>query len=272
MTKKGGNVILRRRAARELEPAIHPPEPIPEPTTQPMPQPAPVVEVHIPPPKPKRKKRKKIKKQERPSEHPTHPVLILAAGTEVSWEKKIGSAKQLLALGKDTVLGRIIRQVRERGVEPTLVTHREDFINTAKDVIYYEPASRATIADTLLHTQDLWGGQTVILLGDTVFGNATLNMVLAHRGPLTAFGNSAEIFAFSFRDDDHDHLISTLEKVIADPLCKKGSPWLIYRVYCGKRPDSSHIVKYSFKFSKEATGDIDSLHEYNAMCKIAGGL
>ena len=269
MTKKGGNVILRRRARKPdhvPHPSVkrsRPPERTPPP---PPAQAPPQAAIPVKPLPPKRKRKV------RPRHKDKHPILILAAGTEVAWEKKIGTAKQLLPMDGDTVLGRIIRQVRERGVEPILVTHREDFVNTAKDVVHYEPASRNTIADTILNTQDLWAGQTVILLGDTVFGNATLNMILAHRGPFTAFGNSSEIFAFSFNDDSHEHFISTLEKTIADPHCWKASPWQIYRIYCGKRPDQSYIDKYTFEFARDATGDIDSLQEYNAMRKIAGGL
>lgn len=266
---KGGNVILRRRETSKPDSSS------PKPSTEPE-----VAEIVIgtesellplPELKPKPKRKRKSRKLHEPKDV-TPIVLILAAGTEAGWEKKIGKAKQLLRLGKECVLARIIRQVRERGYEPVLVTHREDFIDVARDLAYYEPASRASIADTILHTQELWGDQATILLGDVVFGAATLDMVMAHRGAWTAFGNGAEIFAFSFQREDHEYFISTLKKVIAHPLCKKGAPWQIYRIYCGKRPEWRHIDGHTFKYTRDATGDIDSHYEYRAMRRIAGKL
>lgn len=193
-------------------------------------------------------------------------VLILCAGEMCLWEDN--SPRQFWSVGSETVLGRIVRQSRQSGGEPIIVTHRQDLRENSMGCQYFEPERRRTIAETWLYTRELWREQTVILLGDVVFGELTMKNSLAYRGPMKMIGNSAEIFAFTFPEQEHERVAKMLYQVNAET--KKGSPHLIYRCWCGLSYTNGNLTKGSFQWVWDRTTDIDSREEYEAARKVWG--
>lgn len=197
-------------------------------------------------------------------------VLVLCAGPLLPWEE--GWAKQLrpVALSDpETVLGRIVRQVRENGHEPIVVTHRWDIREGAPDVGHFEPECRRTIAETWLYTRELWREQTAVLLGDVIHGAATMRETLAHRGSMMMVGDSAEIYAFTFPAEEHDRVAETLYRVDLETL--KGSPWEIYRKWCGFPYRSGQREDEVFHLVWDRTGDIDGKRQYLGALTIDWG-
>lgn len=123
-------------------------------------------------------------------------VLILASGIQ----DRFGQGellKQLLWAGRETIIARIIRQVRERGLEPTIVTHR--FQLHFDGVQHVEPVKRRWKVESLLAVDDYWGKKrTFVLLGDVVYQGHVLNRILDCKARDMFFGNYAEIFAYMF--------------------------------------------------------------------------
>jgi len=198
-------------------------------------------------------------------ELPDVAVLILCAGNAAAWEGD--QPVQLRKLpGGETVLERIIRQVQGHGHEPIIITWRDDIKSSTPDLEHYEPARRRTIADTWLHTKELWREQTVILLGDTVYGKQTIKETLAYRGTMKAIGNSAEIFAFTFSANEHDKLAEVLYEVNRDT--EKGAPWLIYRRWIGVAYTNGKREAEVFRGVWDRTADIDSSNSWRGVCKF----
>lgn len=193
-------------------------------------------------------------------------VLILCAGNKYQWEINENVAQQLLPIAGTTVLRRTVAQVGKHGYEPVVVTHRDDIRNHVPDVEFFEPATHVNIADTWYSTQELWEGQVVILFGDVVYGEKTIEQTLKYRGGLMAIGDSAEIFAFTYQEADYSKLTVALG---VERLVFPGAPWVIYRRWRGIPLDSSNRDK-GFKWVWDRTADIDSMREYREALKIWG--
>lgn len=185
-------------------------------------------------------------------------VLILCAGLLNAWEGE--EPRQLRKIGNETVLGRIIRQVREKGHEPIIVTGREDIKAATPDLAHYDPTHCRTIAETWLYTRELWREQTVILLGDAIYGKSTAQKTLEYRGTMKMVGNAAEIFAFTFPVGEHDKIARVLYEVNRDTT--KGSAWEIYRHFCGAPYDQGFKEAQVFQPTWDRTCDLDSQREW----------
>jgi hypothetical protein len=192
-------------------------------------------------------------------------VLILCAGFLHEWEG--GSPRQLREIGGETVLDRQIRQIRANGHEPIIVTWREDIIAATPDVVHYDPLYFRTIAETWLYTRELWRAQTVILLGDVISGDLTMREMLAYRGEMKMIGNSAEIYAFTFSSKEHDKAARVLYETDRDTL--KGSPWEIYRRWCGTAYNNRGFREAAvFQWVWDRVCDIDSPNEWQGALRI----
>ena len=194
-------------------------------------------------------------------------VLILCSGIIHPWEGD--SPRQLREIGKETILNRTMRQVEGAGHEPVIITQRDDIRAGTPDVAHFEPEYKRTIAETWLYTRELWGKQTIVLLGDTIYGNATLAHLMGYRGSFIVMGDSAEIYAFTFPDTQHDKIAKTLYKVNNETW--KGSPHFIYRLWCGRPYDQHGIENKVFQWVKDRTGDIDTPNKYKGAKTVQWG-
>ena len=186
-------------------------------------------------------------------------VLVLCAGLLCDWEGN--EPRQLRKFGNETVLNRIIRQVQEKGHEPIIITGREDIKTATPDLVHYEPAHSRTIAETWLYTRELWREQTIILLGDVIYGKSTAQKALEYRGTMKMIGSAtAELFAFTFLADEHDKTARVLYETNRDTT--KGSPWEIYRHFCGKPYNQGFKEAQVFQQAWDRTCDIDSQREW----------
>ena len=198
-------------------------------------------------------------------------VLILCAGKPKRWEK--GQPAQLRRVARndsETVLARAVRQVRDRGYEPIIVTHRDDIRQATPDVEHFEPRHQwRTIADTWLYTRELWRSQPVVTLGDVIHGKLMMDALLAYRGSMRMVGNSAEIYSFTFPAAEHDRVAQTLWNVNFET--QLGSPWFIYRRWCGFAYNSPQRENKVFHWVDDRTCDIDGQHQYDGMLTIDWG-
>lgn len=132
-------------------------------------------------------------------------TLILAAGNQTRWEKDHPVRfKQLLPICGEPVLHRIVRQVRARGDEPIIVTHRDELLQDG--FRYYEPNAHRWTVETLWNTCPLWKGRTRVLLGDTAYSRTQMDKIFAYASRYIVFGNEYEIYAISFDAYDEDTL------------------------------------------------------------------
>ncbi len=199
-------------------------------------------------------------------------VLILAAGEQTRWGDN-GRPKQLVDIGGEPLLVRLVRQCRERGHEPVVVTH-DDRLKLSQRT--FAPAARRWVVETLLFTRELWEPRTVVLLGDVVFTEEAIDKVLACRSPMQVFGRKElrwrlvgryyEIFALSFDRACHQRIGWTLDKSIEEALRRPGplagKLRTFYEVYCGLDLGSFQHEDEVFYPIEDWTEDIDAPEDY----------
>jgi hypothetical protein len=198
-------------------------------------------------------------------------VLILASGEQARWEQegKPSSRKQLLKLNGETIIGRIIRQCRERGVEPLVITHHSDIILSTEATCLPVEKRRWTV-ETLLSTWG-WLDRTIVLLGDVIYSKTVMDRIFACTDSIRVFGNELEIFALSFAWVAWPDIVPVLETAITH--AENGGPGKLrkfYQAYCGLDLDGSqmedkiidwvcHITDY--------TRDVDTPNDYKALLR-----
>ena len=190
-------------------------------------------------------------------------VIILCAGERYQWEINAGIVQQFLPIDGTTILRRIVAQVRE--YEPIVITHRDDIRDHVPDVEFYEPRLHMNMADTFRSTQELWQEQTVVLFGDVIYGEMTIDQILKYRGGFKAIGDSAEIYAFMFSEANHKRLITALS---VERLIFPGAAWVIYWQFCGLPRGSGR--REMFRWVWDRCADVDDMREYAEAVKVWG--
>lgn len=140
-------------------------------------------------------------------------ALILAAGEGTRHPMNL---KQLLMIKKETIIGRIIRQCRNRDCEPWIVTHKREIGKIAKHLkinIFY-PYERRWIVETLYSTRTMWEGKTIVLLGDVIYSKETMDLIFNSINRFCWFGNQAESFAIIFIEKIVDRIRQSCLNVI----------------------------------------------------------
>jgi len=195
-------------------------------------------------------------------------VIILAAGDARRFN---GVLKQILPIGKETILQRMVRQSsRFSIVSPVVVTHQTELINycqSALNIQTFTPQNRSVTCETFLNTESIWKDRNVVLLGDVIYSNRVIDdifKVALNSNDTVVFGDVWEIFAIIFSDSDRKAIVSALDKAIAN---SQGKLRHFYFVYCGfdlhkKVPESKMLGHKVFRHVKDWTRDIDMLTQY----------
>ena len=89
--------------------------------------------------------------------------LILCAGISRRWKHK--TPKQLLTVDGETLLQRMVRQLKSMGAGEIYVVAWDRRLKVDGCGFYYSKPNTRTIG-TLLDTKRLWDGGVVVLLGD----------------------------------------------------------------------------------------------------------
>lgn len=198
-----------------------------------------------------------------PNEDLNVQVIILAAGEAKRYD---GICKQLMDIGGETVVHRIIRQCNLRGRNPVVVTTNKEI----QDAVYLRCPSAApyqmiTVCDTLRSTFRLWLSRNIILLGDVIYSKSTMDAHFGYRSPIRVFGDMWEIFGIGF-DGSVSHKVKAALEVASKH--RLGKLRYFYKYYCGFDMDQPEVEREPLErniFYKidDWTVDIDSPRDHN---------
>jgi len=145
-------------------------------------------------------------------------VFILAAGTSRRFGGKI--LKQELPINGEKIIRRIIRQVREYDNRINIyILTWHDTLKFGDVNIIDTKVRPQELSDTILLSYPYWGKRNVILLGDVVYSNDTINKILSHNNGVTIFArdkcpikSSSERVALTFPIEYSNYLWLLLHK------------------------------------------------------------
>lgn len=102
--------------------------------------------------------------------------LIMASGPSVQW--KGPRSRHLLPIADEPLVMRTARLCTEFEYLPTIVTDVPEVQRAVKR--YFDPGPNKWIYDTIKNTQELWAERTIILAGDVLFYDQTINTFLRY--------------------------------------------------------------------------------------------
>lgn len=173
----------------------------------------------------------------------TRTVFILAAGAGCRWHNDgiwpQEKPKQLLPVGDETVIGRTVCMVRERGYEPVVVTHNSVIITTLPGVDIMYPSGRRWLIETLMSTRKRWTEINTVLWSDVIYSDAVLDAMLAEDAPIRFYGKWGDGFGLVWRKDNN-RVWQGMQVVLQDAIEEDhrdhfsvGRSWELYRWFLG---------------------------------------
>lgn len=140
-------------------------------------------------------------------------VIILAAG---EGERHPMRAKQLLVVGEETIIGRIIRQCEARGASTITYTKEIRIIRELDDLKadWQRPMRSRWIVETIISSSHLWGDRTCILLGDVIYSQSTMDAIFSNAQNFAWFGDEAESYALIFDRIWQRRVVLACERVV----------------------------------------------------------
>lgn len=182
-------------------------------------------------------------------------VIILCAGKETRWKGSV--PKQLVDIGGEVLLKRTIRQVKETGYKPLVITNNDKIKLAIHEHGYITPSKCRWTLETLYNVRDQWGSRTVVLLGDTYYTDELLAKIFKEKRT-KFYGNDIEIYALNIVDKGK--LIDLLERVLLFAERGGGAKlWDLYSYYTCRARKS--IGKDFIRVDDETT-DFDLLETY----------
>jgi choline kinase len=204
-------------------------------------------------------------------------VLILCAGEQARWGDD-DNPKQLVDVGGEALLDRIVRQCRQYDQEPVIVTH-DPRLHRSKES--FTPIGRRWTVETLYWTHPLWTDRNIVLLGDVVYSPEAFEKIIACRSQFQVFGRKElryrivghyyEIFALSFDGTLNDRMREALIEYIQ--LTETGGDQYgklrtLYETWCGL-PLGQFLHEDNVLYPIEDwTEDIDTHEDYEQFCTM----
>lgn len=204
-------------------------------------------------------------------------ILILCNGDGTRWDNYLNLPKQLAPLDQvdESLIGRTIRMCCKYGISQEAI-----YIISADDRFKKIPTNHFTprvgnlITETLLETQQLWSGHTVVLLGDVFYSTKSLDRILGNNQELAIYGRKGrsnytytpwgEIFALSFSQSKQPTVIDHLNEAITDAQSGgRGKLWEFYRSTANIPLDQHRFAGNHFVHINDWTDDFDTPSEYN---------
>lgn len=129
-------------------------------------------------------------------------VVIMASGVSPAWKHVEFPNKLLLPIGKESLIERVVRQVKKiTGNEPVVLTHWPEIQEVVP--LYFEPEKYHAYTETFLSAREVWkdAERVIVLNGDMLWHPKVLKFVLTHRGSPAIYGDlTGNGFAWAFNE------------------------------------------------------------------------
>jgi len=195
----------------------------------------------------------------------TTSIIIMAAGKAERCD--IQMPKQLLTIPEnETILGRLVRQVRRYRVEPIVIVRDHQLVGYCTwNHIPFRTASGQphSLCHDILGTSDLWLDRTIVLLGDVIFTADGIEQCMTNTSQVGLIGNTAEMYALCFDYHAKSDVLRCLElgRDSSDN-SSVGKLRYFYEHFAGIKLYSGTFEIDILSWLWDATNDIDTMDEY----------
>lgn len=213
-------------------------------------------------------------------------MIIPAAGRGVRWRhyhqdraqaELDGYNKHFAVIGGETILGRLVRLFRERGVDDIWIVGPDESYQTDGARLFIpQQVPEHYDANKVLNSASLWKGRTVVFYGDVYLTDEGCDAVLAEKRPWVAVGRSGlhrwtnhpeELFGFIIspkhfaRSREVLHHIADLRH---NGKLKRCAGWEFYWGWNGD-PKAWQTFPETWLEVDDLTDDVDTPAQYRAL-------
>ena len=209
-------------------------------------------------------------------------VILAAQKEDIKWGSHLGIPKQLIEFNGETLIGRIIRQLKIRGFNVAITLPEKHYLGN-----YDSLGVREIICDTrgdaiekLLSLKN--ETPCVAIYGDTYFTDYAMDLIKENKEDLMYFGREgkSEItgkpFGEPFAINLNSFLIEQAQEMKNNKMFaiiggkRRLGEWELYR-YINKSPLDKHIIKDYWTEINDETDDIDFPKDYDKMKLLLEG-
>lgn len=223
-------------------------------------------------------------------------ALIMAGGADEKWTSLGGASRRhFQRVCGERVIDRIVRQLRERGVDDIGIICPPD---TGYDVpgTWRVPPTHDAWGREGLNAEDRWSDteRTLMLYGDTIFTDAAMDVIVGYdvrrfmmfgrydRGfrpePWRIKGGGGELFAFSFWPEQRAEWRGAMEAAISlrdRGITKRAGAWEAYRYLGGARGTAvgrHQLYRRVFTNLRDMTDDFDTPAQFEKLRSLFEGV
>lgn len=214
-------------------------------------------------------------------------TLILAGGESTRWGDHLGMPKHLVPVFGEPLLHRMVRQLNERGVKPTVVVKPDAparYFNSGDADYAYVKQVREGPVQEQEGSRHLWDGRTRILYGDCVFSEEFVDAfvkddepgwrVYGREGPSEITGKPyGEMLGWVMDERHHAEIDAARDWVVREWLAwriPRALGWEVYRRLLGFDVLEHKVEAYHFREWNDESDDIDFPEDYEE--RLARGL
>ena len=185
--------------------------------------------------------------------------IIMADGKGTRWNNYKGIPKHLLKINGETLLFRIVRQLKEREKAEIIITSHDKRYEV-KGAKRYEPINNVLEIDRF--TEELIENDVCFLYGDTYYTDAAIDKIIKlNNDDILFFGNTSIVaIKVSNADIFNTHIKRVRELYLAGKI-KNCAGWQVYQSF-QRLPFTEKVIKEKFILVDDKTTDYDTPSDY----------
>ncbi len=191
-------------------------------------------------------------------------AIIMAGGENTRWEQP--TPKEIAPILGEPVIARTVRMLRERDIQPIVVTHKPEVMAAVPGCEFWQTRRRFYVE----HTWNLasrWQKRNVLLFGDCAYTNAALDKLLTAPVPIWWFGRKPEMFGMAWTDRPETRRVFSITAHDAYVVAGKrvGCCSTVYWQWINRRSGSWREIGPSFTTILDETGDMDTPEQWRTV-------
>ena len=185
--------------------------------------------------------------------------IIMADGKGTRWNNYKGIPKHLLKINGETLLFRIVRQLKEREKAEIIITSHDKRYEV-KGAKRYEPLNNVLEIDRF--TEELIENDVCFLYGDTYYTDAAIDKIIKlNNDDILFFGNTSIVAIKVSNADIFNTHIKRVRKLYLAGKIKHCAGWQVYQSF-QRLPFTEKVIKEKFILVDDKTTDYDTPSDY----------
>lgn len=168
--------------------------------------------------------------------------------------------KEAIEIDGTPIIVRTVRLLREYGVDPVVITHKEAVISAVwREARYSSVRAPCFAASVMMQT---WGEYNAVFLGDVYYSEKAVHRIFSVYN--FAYGNEEAIVAMRWTSKEHDSVTKAFDNVVGYFMQGKGRGTIqqVFNSYSGFLLSDMNKIGRNLTLIEDETTDFDTVQKY----------